>query len=132
MTLNQAVEATLEANAGVTALVGTRVYTLYPPSGAPRPLITFALKDQPRIPDSSGYIDRAVYDIAGWDEDDADADAVLEAVTTALEGKTLGANYPGVGSITRTTKRMEALELLDGQVLKGHVGTFEINLGGSL
>ena len=134
MTLDESLDAHLTADAGVSAIAGTRIYFAFPPKGATRPLVTYALKSMPRQAlQGDEYVDTPVYDVGAWVDPGSSPDALQEAITAALHGFTGllgGGSGVEVGHIIRTDKRSEVLDLGDFTFLVGSIGTYEMNLAG--
>lgn len=94
MKIGRYLYAKLSANAGVTALVGTRIYPVFVPQNAAYPCIVYMTENKPLDPSktSTGTHDVAKVTLHLWQEarEGQDAYDVLDsidaAVRTALDG----------------------------------------------
>jgi hypothetical protein len=87
-TAPEALTARLEAYAGLTALVGTRIYPLTLPQNATLPALTYQRIPGERVRSVSGATGmmRARFEVHVWDESVSGAQAVGIQVQDALEG----------------------------------------------
>lgn len=88
MTVESDFYTLLSGNAGVTALVGTRIYPDALPEESAYPAVAFARTRTERLIGLSGQIFGADVDLSVgcWAETRTDADAVATAVESALTG----------------------------------------------
>lgn len=92
-TLEEGLTTFLLATAGVTNLVSTRVHGMRIAQGSTFPCITVQRIDTPRIVThdmigSSGILAHPRFQIDAWGVSEASVKAVIDAVRTALNGKT--------------------------------------------
>lgn len=90
-TIEEGLQVFLLANAGVAALVGTRVYGMIVKQGSTFPCITKQRITTPRIithdtSGSSGVLAYPRFQIDTWGVSEASVKAVADAVRTALNG----------------------------------------------
>lgn len=80
--------ATLAANAALTALVGSRIAQNSVPQGESLPLVVFSATHAPSHGiDGSLLADEVTFSVQCWSDNSLDADAVADAVTTALSAR---------------------------------------------
>lgn len=90
--------AFLGADAGIKALVGTRIYPLRIPEGAAEPALVYHKISGPSEHSKDGdmSLSHPRFQLTCWANKYADAKAVRTAVVTALNGFTNGAAMGGV------------------------------------
>ena len=86
MSLDTDLRAALAGNAGITALVGTRIVADRMEEGAARPFIVFsrATTDYQTGLDGTVLAERATFDVQCWADTRASAEAVCDAAATAV------------------------------------------------
>jgi hypothetical protein len=88
MAVNNHIYYVLSGTAGLTALVGTRIYPIVAPESPVYPLVTFAEIAHDKVKTSggtSGNMNEALYQFSCWADTYASARAVANQVITALE-----------------------------------------------
>ena len=87
MSLDTDLRAALAGNAGITALVGTRIVADRMEEGAARPFIVFsrATTDYQTGLDGTVLAERATFDVQCWADTRASAEAVANAVRVVFE-----------------------------------------------
>lgn len=102
--LHGPIYAHLAANAGVSALVGSRIYRDRATETDVLPYITYTRISEARHPHSTGTsgLVNAVYQINSWATERNDANEIAEAVRNALDTLT---GTLGAGAVTETTIR---------------------------
>ena len=114
MSLKDALYEQLKDNAGISALVGTRVYHSVAPESATRPFIVFQQIGGDHVHDMSGASGLARRDIqiAYYADKPKDAEAGSEAIRNAIDG------FNGtMGTIVTAD--------VSGSFLSGSIDTFE-------
>jgi hypothetical protein len=132
VTLDDAIDAQLTGNAGVSVIAGTRVYFAFPPQGAARPLVLYHLASNPRENIQGGeFTDKPTYDIGAWVDPGQSPAALADAITAALHnfgGLLGGGGGVAVNHILRTNQRSDTLDLRTGEFLVGSIITFDISM----
>jgi len=90
--------AFLEANAGITALVGTRIFPLRVPEGATLPALVYHKISGPSAHSKDGdmSLNHPRYQFTVWADKYADAKAVRTAVNAALNSFVNGSTMGGI------------------------------------
>lgn len=127
--MRDAIVLTLQADAGLIALVDNRIYANQPPEGSQYPLVMVSAQTPPtpeRVFQQVGF-ERAVYLVRGCSisTSPAEVDDINAAIRTALDGATL--------TITGKTERgiywqgdYETHEVYDGQTYQYAGGLYEV------
>lgn len=111
MNIGKYIVAVLAADAGVSAIVGTRIYPVFVPQGATFPCVLYMVKNEPldQTKGHPGYHDTALVTFHLWAEYNErqaayskleDLDAAIRAALDNVEGTTAGVtvescNYMG-------------------------------------
>ena len=117
----------LKANAGVSAIVGSRVYIAPMPQAQPLPFVVFHRQgtDHVRSLEGPSGLRRTEFDVRCYSTDSAQVEALGEAVRLALDG------WSGVWSSIRVTnvfvEYMEDAEIADQE--GGEEVVFQVELG---
>ena len=88
MNVSESVYARLAADAGVTALVGTRIYPVSLPQTPTLPAITYMMTSEPTehlMSETSSTIKRAMFRIMCWDTSWSSVNAMAAVVSTSLD-----------------------------------------------
>lgn len=135
MSLRSAIYAELVGDAGVAALIGTRLYPKKAPSSAP-PLsarVTYELLQEDRQPHLGGpsLLLTATFLFTAWGSTDIIADDVSEALRSAIDGKRgtigTGGNTATVQKVFLTDRRDREPEVIEAsdQMLFGIESEYE-------
>jgi uncharacterized protein DUF3168 len=108
----------LSTNAGISALVATRIYPLRIPEGATLPAVAYHKVTGPRTHSKDGdmSLSHPRFQVTCWAKDYSDAKAVRDAVIAALDGFTDGGTMGGV--VVDQVIVENDLDLLDNQTLE--------------
>ena len=131
LTLENAIYASLSGGTALTALIGgtasPRIYSLQAPSGAALPYVIFFMVDG-RIPNASPRQDADyLYQVEGWGETRASAEAISKAIFDVLDRDSLTvAGWSNFDSKCRGV--INTVEMDNGRQYWRHGGEYQFKL----